>query len=106
MILLVAVDLFGEEGKGAQRWIDLGFMRLQPSELMKITLVMFLAAYYDWLPPEKKSRPLWVLLPSAIILLPTALVIQQPDLGTSLLLVMAGGGIMFLQAYTGPISQQ
>ena len=96
VILLVAVDLFGEEGKGAQRWIDLGFMRLQPSELMKITLVMFLAAYYDWLPPEKKSRPLWVLLPIAIILLPTALVIQQPDLGTSLLLVMAGGGIMFL----------
>lgn len=96
VILLIAVDLFGEEGKGAQRWIDLGFMRLQPSELMKITLVMFLAAYYDWLPPEKKSRPLWVLLPIAIILLPTALVIQQPDLGTSLLLLMAGGGIMFL----------
>jgi len=96
VILLIAVDLFGEEGKGAQRWVDLGFMRLQPSELMKITLVMFLAAYYDWLPPEKKSRPLWVLLPIAIILLPTALVIQQPDLGTSLLLVMAGGGIMFL----------
>ena len=96
VILLIAVDLFGEEGKGAQRWIDLWFMRLQPSELMKITLVMFLAAYYDWLPPEKKSRPLWVLLPIAIILLPTALVIQQPDLGTSLLLVMAGGGIMFL----------
>ena len=96
VILLIAVDLFGEEGKGAQRWIDLSFMRLQPSELMKITLVMFLAAYYDWLPPEKKSRPLWVLLPIAIILLPTALVIQQPDLGTSLLLVMAGGGIMFL----------
>jgi rod shape determining protein RodA len=96
VILLIAVDLFGEEGKGAQRWIDLGFMRLQPSELMKITLVMFLAAYYDWLPPEKKSRPLWVLLPIAIILLPTALVIQQPDLGTSLLLAMAGGGIMFL----------
>jgi rod shape determining protein RodA len=96
VILLIAVDLFGEEGKGAQRWIDLGFMRLQPSELMKITLVMFLAAYYDWLPPEKKSRPLWVLLPIAIILLPTTLVIQQPDLGTSLLLVMAGGGIMFL----------
>ena len=96
IILLIAVDLFGEEGKGAQRWVDLGFMRLQPSELMKITLVMFLAAYYDWLPPEKKSRPLWVLLPIAITLLPTALVIQQPDLGTSLLLVVAGGGIMFL----------
>lgn len=96
IILLIGVDLFGAEGKGAQRWIDLGFMRLQPSELMKITLVMFLAAYYDWLPAKKKSRPLWVMIPIVIILFPTALVLKQPDLGTSLLLVMAGGGLMFL----------
>jgi rod shape determining protein RodA len=96
VILLIGVDLFGAEGKGAQRWIDLGFMRLQPSELMKITLVMFLAAYYDWLPSKNKSRPLWVLIPVIAILLPTALVLKQPDLGTSLLLVMAGGGLMFL----------
>ena len=96
VILLIGVDLFGAEGKGAQRWIDLGFMRLQPSELMKITLVMFLAAYYDWLPSKNKSRPLWVLIPIITILLPTALVLKQTDLGTSLLLVMAGGGLMFL----------
>ncbi len=96
ILLLIAVELFGAEGKGAQRWIDLGFIRLQPSELMKITLVMFLAAYYDWLPAKKKSRPLWVLIPIVIILFPTALVLNQPDLGTSLLLVMAGGGLMFL----------
>jgi rod shape determining protein RodA len=96
VILLIGVDLFGAEGKGAQRWIDLGFMRLQPSELMKITLVMFLASYYDWLPSKKRSRPLWVLIPIVVILFPTALVLKQPDLGTSLLLVMAGGGLMFL----------
>jgi rod shape determining protein RodA len=96
ILLLIAVELFGAEGKGAQRWIDLGFIRLQPSELMKITLVMFLAAYYDWLPAKKKSRPLWVFIPIVIILFPTALVLNQPDLGTSLLLVMAGGGLMFL----------
>ena len=96
IILLIGVEFFGAEGKGAQRWIDLGFMRLQPSELMKITLVMVLAAYYDWLPSKKKSRPLWVLIPIVIILLPTALVLKQPDLGTSLLLIMAGGGLMFL----------
>ena len=96
IILLIGVDLFGAEGKGAQRWIDLGFMRLQPSELMKITLVMFLASYYDWLPSKKRSRPLWVLIPIVVILFPTALVLKQPDLGTSLLLVMAGGGLMFL----------
>lgn len=96
VMLLLGVEFFGSVGMGAQRWIDLGFMRLQPSELMKITLVMFLAAYYDWLPAKKKSKPLWVLVPIAIILVPTALVIQQPDLGTSILLLAAGGGLMFL----------
>ncbi|MEM6304751.1 MAG: rod shape-determining protein RodA [Pseudomonadota bacterium] len=95
-MLLVGVALFGEESKGAQRWIDLGFMRLQPSELMKVTLVMFLAAYYDWLPAKKTSRPFWVLLPVLIIVVPTYLVLKQPDLGTSILLLTAGGGVMFL----------
>ena len=96
LMLLVAVEFFGTVGMGAQRWIDLGFMRLQPSELMKITLVLFLAAYYDWLPAKKVSRPVWVLLPVLIIILPTALVLKQPDLGTSILLLTAGGGLMFL----------
>ncbi|MFK7881734.1 rod shape-determining protein RodA [Roseobacter sp.] len=94
--LLVAVELFGTVGMGAQRWIDLGFMRLQPSELMKITLVMFLAAYYDWLPAKRTSHLFWVLLPVLIILVPTYLVLRQPDLGTSILLLAAGGGLMFL----------
>ncbi|MFZ7092009.1 rod shape-determining protein RodA [Primorskyibacter sp. 2E233] len=94
--LLLLVEFFGAVGMGAQRWIDIGFMRLQPSELMKITLVMFLAAYYDWLPLSKTSRPFWVLVPIAIILLPTFLVLAQPDLGTALLLVIGGGLIMFL----------
>ncbi len=94
--LLLAVEFFGTVGMGAQRWIDIGFMRLQPSELMKITLVMLLAAYYDWLPPERTSRPFWVLMPVFIILAPTALVLKQPDLGTSILLMASGGGVMFL----------
>lgn len=96
LALLVAVELFGTVGMGAQRWIDLGFMRLQPSELMKITLVMFLAAYYDWLPAKRTSHPFWVLFPVLIILVPTFLVLRQPDLGTSILLLAAGGGLMFL----------
>ncbi|WP_299686076.1 rod shape-determining protein RodA [uncultured Tateyamaria sp.] len=96
ILLLVGVEFFGSVGMGAQRWIDLGFMRLQPSELTKVTLVMFLAAYYDWLPQHKKSRPQWVLLPVLLILLPTFLVLRQPDLGTSILLMAAGGGLMFL----------
>lgn len=96
VLLLLAVAFVGEERKGSQRWLDLGFMDLQPSELMKITLVMFLAAYYDWLPAKKVSRPFWVLLPILIICAPTALVLEQPDLGTSILLLTAGAGLMFL----------
>ncbi|MGH1353892.1 MAG: rod shape-determining protein RodA [Thalassovita sp.] len=95
LALLLFVEFFGTVGMGAQRWIDLGFMRLQPSELTKITLVMLLAAYYDWLPTKKTSHPLWVLLPVLFIMIPTALVLKQPDLGTSILLVTAGGAMMF-----------
>jgi rod shape determining protein RodA len=96
LVLLLAVPFFGVSRNGSQRWLDLGLMDLQPSELMKITLVMFLAAYYDWLPDKRVSRPFWVLLPVLIILVPTAMVVQQPDLGTSILLLSAGGGLMFL----------
>jgi rod shape determining protein RodA len=96
LALLIAVALVGVEGKGAQRWIDIGFMRLQPSELVKITLVMLLAAYYDWLPMSRVSRPIWVLIPVGLILTPVALELRQPDLGTSILLLAAGGVVMFV----------
>ncbi|MCV2894463.1 rod shape-determining protein RodA [Lentibacter sp. XHP0401] len=96
LILLLSVEFFGEVGMGAQRWINLGFMRLQPSELMKITLVMLLAAYYDWLPLKKISHPVWVAIPVALILLPTVLVLSQPDLGTAILLLTGGGALMFM----------
>lgn len=96
LALLVAVEMFGTVGMGAQRWIDLGVFKLQPSELMKITLVMVLAAYYDWLPQQKTSRPIWVMLPVIMIVIPVYLVLTQPDLGTSILLILAGGGMMFL----------
>ncbi|ARC87811.1 rod shape-determining protein RodA [Rhodovulum sp. MB263] len=96
VMLLIAVDFFGSVGMGAQRWIDLGVVRLQPSELSKITLVMMLAAYYDWLDIRHVSKPQFVLLPVLLILLPTALVLKQPDLGTALLLTAGGGIIMFL----------
>jgi len=96
LALLLAVEFFGTVGMGAQRWINLGFMQLQPSELMKVAVVMMLAAYYDWLPAKRISRPFWVLLPVLIIMLPTALILRQPDLGTSILLVAGGGAIMFL----------
>ncbi|MEO1314236.1 MAG: FtsW/RodA/SpoVE family cell cycle protein, partial [Pseudomonadota bacterium] len=80
IILLLLVEFVGSIGMGAQRWIDLGFIQLQPSELMKVALVMVLALYYDWLEPEKVSHPLWLLLPVGLTLLPMAMVLQQPDL--------------------------
>jgi len=94
-ILLLVVEFFGAVGMGAQRWIDLGFIRLQPSEMMKFTLVMLLAAYYDWLDPKRVSRPLYVLIPVLIIVAPTVLVLMQPNLGTSLMLILAGATVMF-----------
>ena len=95
LILLILVEFIGVRGMGAQRWIDLGFMRLQPSEVMKIALILFLAAYYDWLPLNRKSHPFWVLIPLILIMVPVYLVMRQPDLGTSILLVLGGGSIMF-----------
>ncbi|MEE9387002.1 MAG: rod shape-determining protein RodA [Paracoccaceae bacterium] len=96
LVLLIMVEYVGVTGMGAKRWIDLGFMQLQPSELGKITLIMALAAYYDWLSIERTSRPQWVLLPVAMILVPTLLVLKQPDLGTAILMGVGGGIIMFL----------
>lgn len=97
LLLLVAVDMFGYVGMGAQRWIEIGPIRLQPSELMKIAMVLVLAAYYDWLDLRRVSRPFWVLVPLALIMAPVGLILAQPDLGTSVMLV-AGGGIMMFAA--------
>ena len=96
LALLVLVEVMGTIGMGAQRWIDLGFMQLQPSELMKVALVIVLATYYAWLDPAKVSRPLWMLPPVLLILVPAALVLKQPNLGTALVLLMVGGAVMFL----------
>jgi rod shape determining protein RodA len=92
----VLVDVAGSVGMGAQRWINLGFMRLQPSELGKIALVMLLASYYDWLDIRKVSRPFWVLVPVVITLIPVGLVLKQPDLGTAILMLLGAGVVMFV----------
>jgi rod shape determining protein RodA len=94
--LLLLVEFFGTVGGGSQRWIDLGPIQLQPSELMKIALVMALAFYYDKLPAEKVSNPIWLAPPLVLILLPVGLVLTQPDLGTAILLLLGGGAVMFL----------
>jgi rod shape determining protein RodA len=96
LLLLLLVEFLGSTGMGAQRWINLGFINLQPSEVAKIALVMLMAAYYDWLPIDKVSKPFWVLVPLIFISLPVLLTIQQPDLGTAILLLLSGVTVMFL----------
>ena len=95
LLLLLVVEFFGTVGMGAQRWIDLGGFRLQPSELAKITIVMVLAAYYARLDTTKKSHPLYILPPLLLILVPVFLTLKQPDLGTALLLLLGGGAVVF-----------
>ena len=95
VLLLLGVEFFGSIGMGAKRWLELGPFRLQPSELAKITTVMALAAYYDWLDLKKVSHPFWVVLAAVIALLPALVVLRQPDLGTALLVALGGGVVIF-----------
>jgi rod shape determining protein RodA len=96
LLLLVAVKIVGEINKGAQRWIDLGFVQLQPSELMKLALVLALARYFHAAYLEEVRRPLFLLPPLLMILSPVVLVLKQPDLGTAGMLGMVGTAMLFL----------
>ncbi len=96
LVMLVAVEMGGLVGQGAQRWIDLGVINFQPSELMKIMLVLALARYFHGLTVEETGRPLFLIPPLLMVAAPSALVLRQPDLGTALILVMGGGAIFFL----------
>jgi rod shape determining protein RodA len=96
MALLIAVEIRGAVGMGAQRWIDLGIIQIQPSELMKIAAVMALARYFNGLTIEEIGRPLRLVVPALIVLVPAALVLKQPDLGTALMLVLGGGAMFFI----------
>lgn len=96
LVLLLIVEIMGHVGMGAQRWIDLGVMKLQPSELMKIAVVMALAKYFHTAAPEN-VRSIPFLLPAAgLVFLPVGLVLLQPDLGTSLMIIFAGGAMFFM----------
>jgi rod shape determining protein RodA len=96
-LLVVAVDLRGFVGMGAQRWIDLGVIQLQPSELMSAALALALARYFHCLANEDLGRPAYLISPMFLVLLPAALVLKQPDLGTAMILLL-GGGILFFAA--------
>ena len=95
-ILLVIVELMGQIGMGAQRWINLGFIQLQPSEFMKIAVVMMLAQYFHTASTED-MRSIRFLIPAVVLIIaPVGLVLLQPDLGTSLMIAMSGIAVMFL----------
>lgn len=95
-LLLIAVELVGNSGMGAQRWLNLGFVTLQPSEFMRFALIMALARYYHTLHRDDVSQPLGLVVPMAMIGLPALLVFAQPDLGTALMLAASGIGLVFL----------
>jgi rod shape determining protein RodA len=93
IFFLIAVLIMGQIGKGAQRWLDLGFFRFQPSEMIKITTPMMIAWYLSEqiLPPKIPQ----LLIAALLIIIPTLLIARQPDLGTALLVASAGAGVLF-----------
>jgi rod shape determining protein RodA len=96
LVLVVAVDMRGVIGMGAQRWIDLGVIQLQPSELMKIALIVALARYFHTLPAENSPRLIDLFVPVGLMIVPVGLVLKQPDLGTAMMLLASGAIIFFL----------
>lgn len=96
LILLILVHVIGMVGMGAQRWIGIGWLRLQPSELMKIGLILTLACYYHRRSLEEIQHIRFVWLPLSLIFVPAILVLKQPDLGTTVLLVIIGTSLLFV----------
>ena len=96
LLLLILVEALGFVGKGAQRWLSLGFMNLQPSELMKPVIILAIAAFYDLLPVGEIRR--WnAIWPAALMIgFPAALILVQPDLGTAVMMTAGGLTMMFL----------
>jgi rod shape determining protein RodA len=95
LALLVAVEVAGSIGMGAQRWIDLKVIKLQPSEIMKVAMVLALARYFNGLSNEEIKSPLYLIVPLALVAAPAVLVLKQPDLGTTVMLMMAAGAVFF-----------
>lgn len=95
LALLVVVEIKGHVGMGAQRWIDLRFIKLQPSELMKIALVLALARYFNATTLQNIETVKGIILPLLMVMFPVALVLVQPDLGTALMLLFTAGAMFF-----------
>lgn len=96
LALLGAVEISGFMGMGARRWLDLGIVTIQPSEMMKIAMVLALARYFHGGSIEDIRRPTFLLGPLLLVAAPTALVLRQPDLGTALILIITGAALLFV----------
>ena len=96
LLVLVGVDLAGHIGMGAQRWLRVGMFNVQPSEFMKLALILALARYFHQLQPEDIRRFNFLLPPLLLIALPAILILRQPNLGTASILVMVGVSLLFL----------
>ena len=99
LLLLIGVDFFGITSSGSKRWINLFFINLQPSELMKVALIIFLARYYHKIPSEHVAQIKHILIPIFAILIPVLLVISQPDLGTAILVLIGGIAVIWLTGF-------
>ncbi len=95
LVLLIVVEVSGHVGMGAQRWINLGFMKLQPSELMKIALVLALARYFHSSSLQSIESTRGIITPILMVMFPAFLVMTQPDLGTALMLIFTAGAMFF-----------
>ncbi|WP_423603189.1 rod shape-determining protein RodA [Sphingomonas sp. MS122] len=96
LVMLIGVELLGAVAGGSQRWLDLGFIRIQPSEMMKVAIVLACAKFYEML-PASEIRKFGAIWPAAVMIgLPAALVMLQPDLGTALMITAGGLTVMFL----------
>jgi rod shape determining protein RodA len=96
LLLLIAVEAVGDVRLGAQRWLSLGPFSFQPSEIMKLGIVLALARFYHGLSAERARLSWWLLIPAAMLGVPVLLVAHQPDLGTAMLIAMTGGAIIVL----------
>ncbi len=95
VVLLILVLRMGHVGKGAQRWLDLGGLQMQPSEMMKLALVLALASWFHRASWERIGNPLFLIPPLLAVLIPVGLILKEPNLGTAAITAMLGGTIFF-----------
>ena len=95
LALLLVVARFGHVGKGAQRWIEFGGLQLQPSEMMKIALVLALASWFHRASWERIGNPLFLIPPVIAVLIPVGLILKEPNLGTAMITALLGGAMFF-----------